>query len=219
MEVAVIRHGRSVVDREGVGHLHGLPWHTARRRKPWSQPGHPRPINEPSDDRRLGGDLRRGGDPALWDTEQVKAYAAGRSVPEIDSANHPDDLLDAREVAALHGLTARQFHFVRNDNRVSLTIPAPDATPYGVAHWRRATAEAMQLRAPRAESGEPSTSSDARRYGRRAEQRARLVAEAAIMAAPGNPINISELARRADVSRITARRFLHEHSTELPTQP
>lgn len=199
----MIRHGRSVVDREGVGTLHGLPWHTARRRTPWADPGHPPPVNQPP------GGPRRGKVPALWDTEQAQAYAAGEPVPEIDAEDHPDDLLDDREVAALHGLTTRQFHRINTDNRISVTIPEPDAAPYGVAHWRRAIAEAIHLRVDTDEFP---------RYGPRAERRETLEAVASAMtsamAKPGEPINISELARRAGVSRMTARAFLTEHSSQ-----
>jgi hypothetical protein len=199
----VIRHGRSVVDREGVGQLHGLSWHTARRRKPWANPGHPPPVNQPP------GEPRRGKVPALWDTAQAQAYASGQRVPEIDAEDHPGDLLDDREVAALHGLTTRQFHRITTDNRISVTIPDPDAAPYGVAHWRRATAEKMRLRV------DPD---DFPRYGPRAERKETLEAVATAMADSGEPMNISELARRAGVSRMTARAFVTEHLSEHPTQ-
>jgi hypothetical protein len=46
--------------------------------------------------------------------------------------DHPDDLLDAVEVAELHGMSLRQFNDARFDNRVELKIPAPDAYPRGV---------------------------------------------------------------------------------------
>jgi hypothetical protein len=210
VEVRVIRRGRSVVDREGVGRLHKLSWDVARRVMPWAEPDHPRPVNQPE------GEPPRRRVRALWDTEQARAYAVGRTVPEIDVIDHPDDLLDDREVAALHGLTTGQFHRIRNDNRISVTIPEPDATFYGVAHWRRVTAEAMRLHAPRADATEPR---EPRRYGPRAERREILAAEASAMAETGKPINISELARRAGVSRMTARAFLRDHASEDSAQP
>lgn len=205
----MIRYGRSVVDREGVGRLHTLPWHVARRVRPWAEPDHPRPVNQSE------GEPRRPRVPALWDSKQAKAYATGRTIPTIDVADHPDDLLDDREVAALHGLTTSQFHRIHNDNRISVTIPDPDAAPYGVAHWRRATAEAMRLRAPRADRDHPT---EHRRYGPQAQRRETLAAMATAMAQPGKQINISELARRAGVSRMTARAFLREHASDYTPQ-
>jgi hypothetical protein len=182
-----------VVDREGVGRIHGLGWHTARARKPWADDGHPSPVNRPA-----GPPVGRS--PALWDTMQVRAHTAGRPVPAIPTEDHPDDLLDEREVAALHKLTVRQFQELRAGSRVNLIIPAPDATPYGVDHWRRATAEAMRVRV------DPTAP---RPTGTRADRRAVLAAQAAALARPGDPVNISELARRSGVSRATARNFLH----------
>lgn len=188
----MIRQGRSVVDREGVGRVHGLGWHTARARQPWAVDGHPSPVNKPAE-------ASAGRSPALWDTEQVRAHAAGRPVPAVPGEDHPDDLLDEREVAELHNLTVRQFQELRAGSRVNLTIPDPDATPCGVDHWRRATAEAMQVRV------DPTAP---RPTGTRADRQAVLAAQAAALAGTGNPINISELARRSGVSRMTARNFL-----------
>lgn len=188
----MIRRGRSVVDREGVARLHGLGWHTARARRPWADDGHPQPVNKPAG-------VPAGRSPALWDTTQVRAHAAGRPVPAIPDEDHPDDLLDEREVATLHNLTVRQFQELRAGSRVNLTIADPDATPYGVDHWRRATAEAMQVHV------DPTAP---RPTGTRAERQAVLAAQAAALASSGDPVNISELARRSGVSRATARNFL-----------
>lgn len=188
----MIRQGRSVVDREGVGRIHGMGWHTARARRPWADDGHPSPVNKPS-----GPPADRS--PALWDTTQVRAHATGRPVPAITAEDHPDDLLDEREVAALHKLTARQFQDLRAGSRVNLTIPDPDATPYGVGHWRRATAEVMRVRV------DPTAP---RPTGTRADRLAVLAAHAAALARSDGPTNISELARRSGVSRATARNFL-----------
>lgn len=199
----MIRHGREVVDQRGVAALHGLPMHTARRQQPWAHPEHPRPVN------LAPGERPRRGRPTLWDREQARAFADGEPVPPIPDGEDPDDLLDAVEVAALHDMSLRQFNDARLDNRVDLDIPPPDARPCGVEHWRRATAETMRVRVDKPNRHRPTRAESA-------ERRRRLIATLEAMAAAGEvdddglPRNRTEFARRANVSRVTANRFLDD---------
>lgn len=201
----MIRHGREVVDQRGVAALHGLSWHTARRAKPWAHPEHPPPVN------LKPGERPRRERPTLWDRAQARAFARGQPLPAIPDDDHPDDLLDAVEVADLHGMSLRQFNDARLDNRVELEVTAPDAYPCGVEHWRRATAETMRLRVEEPKRHRPTRAESA-------ERRRRLETTLAAMAAAGEvdddgmPQNKAEFARRANVTRVTANRFLTEYT-------
>jgi len=132
-------------------------------------------------------------------------------VPALPRDDHPDDLLDAVEVAELRGVTLRQFNDARMDNRVNLDVAPPDAHPCGVAHWRRATAEAMQLRVDEPNRHRPTRAESADRHRRLAETLAAMAA-AGEVDSYGRPRNTSEFARRADVTRVTATRFLADNT-------
>lgn len=196
LEVPVIRCRRSVVDQHGIAQLHGLPFHTARRRRTWAQPGHPPPVN------LSPGERPRTGRPALWDHEQAAAYAQGRPIPPIPHRDHPDDLLDAWEVAAAHEVPVERLRRAVKDGRVA----SPDATPCGVDHWRRATAATVQLRVANPQHHVPSPAESA-------EVQRRLVDELRAMTEAGLPLNKSELARRARVTRATVYRFLNRQAS------
>lgn len=200
----MIRHGREVVDQRGVAELNDLPWHTARQDRPWAHPDHPQPVN------LKPGERPRRGRPTLWDRDQARAFARSRRIPAIPNDAHPDDLLDAVEVAALHGMSLRQFNDARLDNRVDLDIPPPDAHPCGVEHWRRATAETMRVRVDKPNRHRPT-------HAESAERRRRLITTLEAMTAAGEvdhhglPRNTAEFARRANVTRVTATRFLTDY--------
>lgn len=195
----MIRHGREVVDQRGIAALHGLPWHTARRLKPWSHQAHPAPVN------LLPGERARRGRPTLWDRAQATSFALGEPVPPIPEIAHPDDLLDAVEVADLRGVSLRQLTEARA--YLGSEVPPPDACPCGVEHWRRAVAATMNLRVAAPDRHRPSRAESA-------DRRKRLEATLAAMTAAGEvdvdglPLNTSEFARRSRVTRVTAQRFL-----------
>lgn len=191
----MIRHGRTALDSHGIADLHGLTFRTARIRKPWAQPGHPRPIN--------GRDGRPApGTTCLWDAEQARAYAAGEPVPPMPGQDHPLDLLDATEAAAMHDVTLRRFVGLVRDHR----LPPPDTSPHGVDHWRRSTVETMS----------PRVDNPVRRRPTRAESaalRTRLDNTAAAIGLASRPVTISELTRTTGVTRVTARNYLADRST------
>lgn len=123
----MIRNGRPVLDRFEVGQVHGLTPAQATRQRPWAEPGHPAPVNQP------GG--RKG---ALWDAAQVRAHVAGEPIPPLPDEDAPDDLLDADEVGERAGIATKT---VLRYIPLGTIIPAPDTTIHGQPHWRRQTIE------------------------------------------------------------------------------
>lgn len=200
----MIRHGRDVVDQRGVAALHHLPWPVTPDRRPWTFPDHPPPVN------MRPGERPRRGRPTLWDRAQAEAFARGRRVPTLPHNDHPGDLLDAVEVAELRGMSLRQFNDARMDNRVHLDVAPPDAHPCGVAHWRRATAETMRLRVDEPNRHRPTLAESADRHRRLTETLAAMAADE--VDSHGRPRNVSEFARRANVTRVTADRFLADNT-------
>lgn len=179
----MIRNGREVVDLRGIAELHGLPWHTARRRRPWAAEGHPTPVTSAS--RRV---------PPLYDLKQVAAYAEGRRVPPLPTRDHPRDLLDAHDARRLLDLTESTWRVYDYEGR----LPPPDSAPYGVPHWSRTTLAAWAKRRPG--PGWWGDHIDAASAGERARQ---AVEHAATL---NESITDAELARLARVSRPTLRK-------------
>lgn len=179
----MIRADRDVLDLRAIARLHGLPWDTARRRRPWARPDHPRPVNRPAR-----------GVPALYDAEQVAAAAAAKPVPPLPTAEQPGDLLDAHEVTEALNLRPATWRAYLHEGYA----PPADAEPYGVPHWSRATVHAWREQrpgrgwwGPREATGSPG-------------ERARAVLAHA-EAGGERGLTITELARRARVSRSTLR--------------
>jgi len=135
----MIKAGRKVLDRLGVGAAHGLSETAAVRSRPWASPGHPQPVNRP------GG--RKGG---LWDQEQVHAYVAGDPVPSLPTEPHPDDLLDASEAAELAEVA--EVTWTRYVERGGI-VPEPDEEVFGQRHWRRTILEEWKPSRPGRGSG------------------------------------------------------------------
>jgi hypothetical protein len=141
------------VDVTGIARLHGVSIHTASRRKPppWAEPEHPATLT---------GGPPAPGRPQLWDKEQADAYANGEPVPPLPQGEHPDDLLNDDEAAALAGLTPATWARYRRAGRV----PKVDKVVCGADHWRRRTIEkyrddrAQRANAPR--GGRPQGSSE-----------------------------------------------------------
>lgn len=186
----MIRAGRKVLDRMGVGAAHGLTEAAAARTRPWATPGHPEPVNKP------GG--RRGG---LWDEAQVLAYVAGEAAPVLPTRPQPDDLLDAAEAAEFAGVTEQTWtrHLERN------LVPEPTEIVSGQRHWGRAVLEEWKPARPGRGAG----------GGRRAkngltEEELRDRAAAVMKAAKeaGRTPSAREVAREIDVSPTKASRLL-----------
>lgn len=135
----VIRQGRDVVDRAGIAALHQYSFSRARDLAIWHWPGHPAPVTGGT--RLHGGRARR----RLWDRAQAAAFAEGQPVPHLPTEDQPGDLLDTDDVTACRGLAPRTVA----QQVTAGYFPPPDATPYGVAHWRRDTLERVARQAPR----------------------------------------------------------------------
>lgn len=193
--------GRDPIDRAGIAGLHGLTQLDGRRR-PWRDPTHPPPLSS------VPGSRAR---PQLWDRAQATAYAAGQAIPALPTGEHPADLLDRREAAALAGVDPVAWKRDSYRNRV----PPRDAAPHGVPHWRRHTVLAYrtQREQPRA-----SPHPGGRPAGAREPLRRRDVAERVRELVADQPqISTAELARRLGVHYTTAHRHRHRHTTSPPS--
>jgi hypothetical protein len=199
--VVMIPRGRQVVDVHGLSELMGMAFNTARKSRPWDAPGFPAPVNATI------ASVGRGRRAPLWDRHQVLAYVQGKPIPALPSGSHRDDLLELSEIAEALGADRRRVRLAVRDGIL------PDATPCGVEHWRRARlAEFQRALAPKP-AGRPV---------RAASEQIRSQLSAAlreVSSDPGQPVNASELARRAGVNRHTARRFLNEHATTDSSTP
>lgn len=79
--------GRTPVDAERVARIHGMALKSAQNRRLFDQPDFPKALT-------------RGRRKRLWDEEQVRAHAAGESIPVIAPSDpHPSDLLEREEAA------------------------------------------------------------------------------------------------------------------------
>lgn len=201
----MIRAGRDVVDRSGIGELHGMTERQARRYKPWAADGHPASVTP------RGGHQ---GYPELWDREQAEAFAQGAPVPEVpDARDHradtPEDLLDRFEAAEVAEVKSVTWEMGHQRGRT----PEPDAEPFGVPHWHRRTVEAYrakrgQLRTAPHPGGRPPGTPARRPPG---EVRAAIGVYLAEAAHAGTPVTTAEAARRAGVHYTTA----HRHVTAI----
>lgn len=196
----MIKAGRKVLDRMGVGAAHSLSEAAAARTRPWASPGHPSPVNKP------GG--RKGG---LWDQEQVHAYIAGGPVPALPTEADPDDLLDASEAAQFAGIA--EVTWTRYVERGGI-VPEPSGEVSGQRHWRRAVLEAWKPQRPGRGAG----------GGRRpknglSEQELRDKAAAAVKAAEdaGRKASAREIGREVGVSPTKATRLLADLRTPPST--
>lgn len=195
----MIRHGRSATDRRGIADLHGLKM-TAfkgdrRRLPPWEDPGHPQAIN-------LDPDGETPPRTFLYDEEQAKAFAAGEDIPALPTENHGGDLLTERDAAAYLGIVLDEFR----DLVKSLRVPEADEKIFGVNHWYRSTLDEHGT-----SPGRGAGSGEARRDGA-ARQRMKAVVRSL---PPGETVGITELARRAEVSLATARKFLRAPELQI----
>jgi hypothetical protein len=189
----MIPRGRPVVDVHGVCDLLGVAFNTVRKaERPWQAPGFPSPVNAEI------ASVGRGGRTPLWDREQVLAYSRGKPVPTLPTEEHDDDLLELPEIARLLNVDTRRVRLAARNGVLA------DATPGGVEHWRRASIPALARELEPRHSGRPG-------HDASNEIQARLTVALRDMNVPsGQPVNATELARRAAVNRHTARRFLDQ---------
>ncbi|MDH2393738.1 DUF6292 family protein [Streptomyces sp. HNM0663] len=102
----------------------GMPLGTFRNKKPHTQEGHPAPISSPTS-RAL-----------LWDSEQTKAFHAGRPVPALPEVDDEEDLLDRHEAAAELGVSPASWNKYKSDPKLAehvVLVPEED----GTEHWPR----------------------------------------------------------------------------------
>lgn len=119
----MIPRGRPVVDAAGAAELLGITYGTFRNRGVAGDPDFPRPLNPGR--RKL-----------LYDRAQVEAYRDGKPLPALPEGEHPTDLLDEHEAAALLGVA---YATVRKDRNVGRL---PDVQMVcGLAYWPRAVLE------------------------------------------------------------------------------
>ncbi|WP_018686513.1 winged helix-turn-helix domain-containing protein [Actinokineospora enzanensis] len=204
----MIHAGRTAVDSEAIAVMHGLSPATAHKRRPWTDPGHPKPITQ-------GRPVP--GRPRLWDEQQARAYANGEPIPALPTRPNERDLLDRGEAAALAGLTPDTWSKYQRTARAQVRegaplVPPADEVVCGVDHWYRATVKRCKreraARATAARGGRPPGSGD--RLAR--EKIGPAVAEL-VHAARANDerVNVAEIARTLGIAYSTA----HAHVKRL----
>lgn len=68
----------------------------------------------------------------LYDLAQTDAYLAGQPIPGLPADEHPDDLLTAKDVAAILGITTSTVRAYATQGHLS-----PGTTVYGARLWTR----------------------------------------------------------------------------------
>ncbi len=118
----MIPHDREAIDAEGVAELLGISYKTLRNR------GGPEEFGLRA--------FEPGRRKKLYDRAQAEAAAADRPLPawRIGTAEHPDDLLDEQDAAALLGVEYSTVRKDRSNGRLPGWIQV-----CGVAHIKRAT--------------------------------------------------------------------------------
>ncbi|MFE7111102.1 DUF6292 family protein [Streptomyces sp. NPDC057575] len=102
----------------------GMSLGTFRNKKPHAQEGHPVPISSPKS-RAL-----------LWDSEQTKAFHAGRPVPALPEEDGDGDLLDRHEAAAEVGVEPSSWNKYKSDPSLAdHVVLVPEEN--GTEHWPR----------------------------------------------------------------------------------
>lgn len=187
--------GRTAVDETGAAALCGISLDTLARRR--RSNGFPAPLNPHARRRRL------------YDTAQVRAWDARQPIPALPAEAHPDDLLDAHEIAALLGIQSATW--TRNADRGHR--PAADRMICGVQHWLRSTVEA-ELARPRnpGGAGKPKGATDRRPrrpYRPRQRTNPRLAeVERLLEQAAGEPLPARTVAAQLGISERHAERLL-----------
>ncbi|NUK53383.1 hypothetical protein HRW14_24535 [Streptomyces lunaelactis] len=103
----------------------GVPLGTFRNKKLHTQEGHPAPISSPTS-RAL-----------LWDSEQTKAFHAGKPAPALPEVDDDEDLLDRHEAAAELGVSPASWNKYKSDPKLSEHVVLVPAGEGGTEHWPR----------------------------------------------------------------------------------
>lgn len=148
----MIRAGRTALTDVEVALAYGyVSLRAAKRGGLFEQPTLPAPIN------RRGGEQRR--NKPLWDAAQIHARASGEQVPELPTTDHPDDLLDAPEAAAVWGVEPGSWEYYR---RTRPHLIPQSVEVGGVRHWRRGDVVAFPRPGQGAGAGRPAGVTDSR---------------------------------------------------------
>lgn len=115
----MIPRGRPVINEADVAHHAGVPLATWRRRDAPAFREHVPGLLP--DSRSL-----------LYDLAQTEAYLAGRPIPALPEGEHPDDLLSAKETAAILGISTGTVQAYATQGYLS-----PGTTRYGTRLWAR----------------------------------------------------------------------------------
>jgi hypothetical protein len=202
----VIPSGHEPIDRAGIAALHGLAWSTARNTaKPWSQPGHPKPISGSGHQ----------GQPFLWDKAQATAYAKGEPIPPLPTKPQPGDRLDRFEAAKVAKVEPSYWAADKYRGRV----PEPDEVHYDVPFWLRKTAEAEKRRRAAGRTpggGRPAGSTETTKRAEIPQKVAKLIAQAR---EAGAEVNIAEIARELGIAYTTAHKHVHRIQDDQAATP
>ncbi|MEU8708709.1 DUF6292 family protein [Streptomyces sp. NPDC048565] len=118
-----------------AAHL-GIPLGTFRNKKLHTQGGHPAPISSPTS-RAL-----------LWDSQQTKAFHAGKPVPALPETDDDQDLLDRHEAAAEFGVSAATWNSYKSDPQLTRHVTMVPAGEDGTEHWPRGVVRAFKESRP-----------------------------------------------------------------------
>jgi len=126
----VIPRNRPVINEADIAQQAGVPFATWRRR------------DAPAFRQRVKG-LFPHSRILIYDLAQARAYLAGTPLPELPAAEHPDDLLNDEEAAALLGVTASTVRAYATQGYLS-----PGKTLYSVRVWPRRGIEERRKNPP-----------------------------------------------------------------------
>ncbi|MFE0685793.1 hypothetical protein ACFW17_34015 [Streptomyces sp. NPDC058961] len=173
--------------RELLARDMGMAMGTFRNRKPYAEPGFPRPVSSP------------GARVMLWDGGQTDAYRAGDPVPVLPEPGGAGDLLDRQEVAVELGVAPRTWDGYKRDPRVAEHL----VVICGVEHWPRGIVREFQQARPgkSGATGRPRGSANVLPRGQAEDRVAALLA-----ARPA--ITISEACDALGIAPATAQRAL-----------
>ncbi|MFE7759350.1 hypothetical protein [Streptomyces sp. NPDC057429] len=114
---------------------------------------------------------RPGAKTSIWDSEQIEAHLAGLPIPELPTAESPDDLLDREEARLQLGDIVEPETWRGYVNRKH--APEADKVVCGVPHWKRSTIRNWDANRPGAGAGggRPKGVKDSRPRDRAADPR------------------------------------------------
>ncbi|MFE3526916.1 hypothetical protein ACFXOD_36120 [Streptomyces sp. NPDC059161] len=173
--------------RELLARDMGMAMGTFRNRKPYTQPGFPRPVSS------------EGARVMLWDGGQTDAYLAGEPVPELPEPGGDGDLLDRQEAAAELGVAPRTWDGYKTDPRIAEHL----VVVCGVEHWPRRVVREFRDARPgkQGATGRPRGSTNVLPRGQAHDQ-------VSVLLAARPAITIAEVRDALGIAPATAQRTL-----------